>query len=216
MAKRARAKPADPLDRIVRAALELAGRRGWRHTRMFDIAEAAGLSLREVYAVAPSKLHVVAAFLRGIDDRMIAGDDPALADEPARDRLFDVIMRRFDLLNPHKDGVVAIFEDMRRRPFACACLWPIHTRSLAWMLETARIDHNGLSGMFRIEGLGLIMLGAVRVWRSDDSDDMARTMTFVDRQLRRVDGMVARFGGIARSGRANGPGPATEASARAG
>ena len=70
------------------------------------------------------------------------------------------------------------------------------------------------TGMFRIEGLGLIMLGAVRVWRSDDSDDMAKTMTFVDRQLRRVDGMAARLGGITRSGRANGS--AAEASARAG
>ena len=210
MAKRARAKPADPLDRVVRAALELAGSQGWRGTRMSDIAEAAGLSLREVYEVAPSKPHVVAAFLRGIDDRMIAGDDPALADESARDRLFDVIMRRFDLLSPYKDGVVSILEDMRRRPLSCACLWPTHARSLAWMLETARIDHSGLSGVLRIEGLGLIMLGAIRVWRSDDSDDMARTMTFVDRQLRRVDGMAARLGRIARPGRANGP--AAEAS----
>ena len=215
MAKRARAKPAaDPLDRVVRAALELAGRQGWRDTRMSDIAEAAGLSLREVYEVAPSKSRVVAAFLRGIDERMIAGDDPVLADEPARDRLFDVIMRRFDLLGPYKDGVVAIFEDMRRRPLACACLWPAHARSLAWMLETARIDHGGLSGMLRIEGLGLIMLGAVRVWRSDDSADMAKTMTFVDRQLRRVDGIAAGLGGIARLGRANGP--AAEASPQAG
>ncbi len=205
MAKGARAKRIDPLDRVVEAALELAGRQGWRDTRMSDIAEAAGLSLAEVYGVAPSKLHVVSAFLRKIDGRMIAGDDPALAAEPARDRLFDVIMRRFDLLNPYKDGVVAIFGDMRCRPLEWACAWPMHARSLAWMLEAARIDRGGLAGLLRVEGLGLIMLGALRVWRSDDSEDMARTMTFVDRQLTRADGIVSGLCGIARPRRADGP-----------
>ncbi len=210
MAKRARAKRADPLDRVIQATLKLAAQQGWRDTRMSDIADAAGLSLREVHEVAPSKLHVVSAFLRKIDEQMIAGDDPTLAAEPARDRLFDVIMRRFDLLNPYKEGVVAIFRDIRCRPLVWVGAWPIYARSLAWMLEAARIDHGGLSGLLRIEGLGLIMLGAIRVWQSDESDDMAKTMTFVDRQLTRADGVMAKLCGIAGPGSANGP--AAEAS----
>lgn len=190
MAKRARATRSDSLERIVRAALELAARQGWRETRMTDIAEVAGLSLQEVYRTTPSKLRVVSAFLRDIDSQMIAGDDAAVAVEPARDRLFDVIMRRFDLLNPHKEGIAAILKDARTRPFIWACAWPMFARSLAWMLETARIDHAGLSGMLRVEGLGLIMLGAFRVWLADDSQDMARTMAYVDRQLARADNVM--------------------------
>ena len=190
MAKRTRAARVDPLERIVRAALELGAQQGWRDTRMTDIAEAAGLPLREVYGLTPSKMHVVSAFLREIDGQMIAGDDPALASEPARDRLFDIIMRRFDLLSPHKDGVAAILKDACARPIFWACAWPIFARSLTWILESARIDHGGAVGLLRIKGLGLIMFGATKVWLSDDSDDMTRTMTYVDRQLARADGVM--------------------------
>ena len=190
MAKRARAARVDPLERIVKAALVLGARQGWRETRMADIAEAAELPLDEVYRLTPSKMHIVSAFLREIDGKMIAGNDPAIASEPARDRLFDVIMRRFDLLTPHKDGVAAILKDARARPMVWACAWPIFARSLAWILETARIGSGGVSGLLRIKGLGLIMMGAMRVWLSDDSDDMAKTMTYVDRQLARADSVM--------------------------
>ena len=200
MAKRARAAKVDPLERIVKAALELSAQQGWRNIRMMDIAEAAGLPLKEVYGLAPSKMHVVSAFLREIDSQMIAGDDPAISGEPARDRLFDVIMRRFDLLSPYKDGVAAILKDVRARPLVWACAWPMLARSLAWILETARIGSSGVSGVLRIKGLGLIMLGAVKVWLSDDSEDMAKTMTYVDRQLARADSLLTSLCRVATRG----------------
>lgn len=200
MAKRASTAKIDPLKRIVKAALELSAQQGWRDIRMTDIAEAAGLPLNEVYGLTPSKMHVVSAFLREIDRQMIAGDDPAISSEPARDRLFDVLMRRFDLLTPHKDGVAAILKDARARPLVWVCAWPMFARSLAWILETARIGSGGVSGVLRIKGLGLIMLGAMKVWLSDDSDDMAQTMTYVDRQLARADSVMTTLCRVATRG----------------
>lgn len=191
MAKRARTARKDPLRQIVEAALQLAARQGWRDTRMSEIAEVAGLPLQEVYRLTPSKMHVISAFLREIDAQLIAGQDAGMLGEPARDRLFDVVMRRFDLLNPHREGVAAILKDIRTRPLAWACAWPLYARSLAWMLECAHIDHAGVAGLVRIKGLGLIMLGAMRIWLSDDSEDMARTMAYVDRQLNRADSFMA-------------------------
>ena len=201
MAKRARAKSSrggDPVERIVKAALELSARQGWRDTRLTDIAEVAGLSLEEVYRNTPSKLHVVSAFLRLIDHQMIKGDSGAALSEPARDRLFDVIMRRFDALNPYKDGVAAMFKDICARPVFWACAWPTFTRSLTWMLEAARIDHTGVSGVLRVKGLGLITLGAIRVWLADESGDMARTMAYVDRQFARADSLQAALCRVGR------------------
>tara|TARA_A100001037_G_scaffold135332_1_gene122584 strand:- start:5721 stop:6356 length:636 start_codon:yes stop_codon:yes gene_type:complete len=193
MAKRARAKRGDPIERIITAALTLSAQQGWRDTRMTDIADTAGVSLQEIYALTPTKMHIVAEFLRKIDSQLVAGDDPEMASEPPRDRLFDVIMRRFDLLGPYKEGVASILNDARCRPYMWACAGPIYARSLTWMLESARIDHSGISGLVRVKGLGLIMLAAIRVWLSDDSADLAKTMTFVDRQLSRADRFMATF-----------------------
>lgn len=193
MAKRARAKRGEPIERIIAAALKLGAQQGWRGARMTDIAVTAGISLQELYKLTPTRMHIVVEFLRKIDHQMEVGDDPEIAGEPPRDRLFDVIMRRFDLLGPHKEGVAAILKDVRGRPHVWACVGPMYARSLAGMLELARIDHSGISGLVRIEGLGLIMLAAMKVWLSDDSADLAQTMTFVDRQLSRADKFMTMF-----------------------
>jgi len=193
MAKRARTKRREPVESIISAALRLGAQQGWQDTRMADIAETAGVSLQELYMLTPTKMHIVAEFLRKIDRQMMAGDDPEIRSEPPRDRLFDVIMRRFELLGPHKEGVAAILKDVCGRPYVWACAGPIYARSLAWMFESARIDHSGISGLVRIKGLGLIMLAAIKVWLSDDSADLAKTMTFVDLQLSRADKFITTF-----------------------
>ena len=193
MVKRARAKRRDPIERIIEAAFKLGAQKGWRDIRMTDIAETSGMSLQELYKLTPTKLHIVAEFVGKIDHQMLVDDDAEIASEPPRDRLFDVIMRRFDLLGPYKDGIAAIFKDARSRPYVWAWAGPMYARSLAWMLESARIDHSGIAGLVRIKGLGLIMLAAVNVWLSDDSTDLARTMMFVDHQLSRADKLITMF-----------------------
>ena len=47
-------------------------------------------------------------------DAFVAGTDEAIADEPARDRLFDVMMRRFDAMASQKKGIAAVVAEMRR------------------------------------------------------------------------------------------------------
>ena len=45
---------------------------------------------------------------------MLDGTSDELADEPARERLFDVYMRRLDALTPYKDALKRI--NIRRAP----------------------------------------------------------------------------------------------------
>ncbi len=189
-AKKTTAPKADMPSRIVAAALDLAATQGWRDTTLADIAAAAGLTLADVHGVFRSKEAIVAAFQRGIDAQVLAGDDAALADEPARDRLFDVIMRRFDALAPHKEAVRAILRASLCDPLAALCGACAFERSMVWMLEAARIDPAGLSGALRVKGLAGVYLATLRVWLGDDSEDMARTMAALDRRLRQAESLM--------------------------
>ena len=189
-AKKTAARKADIPSRIVAAALDLAATQGWRDTTLADIAAAAGLSLADVHGAFRSKEAIVAAFVRGIDAQVLAGDDAAFADEPARDRLFDVVMRRFDALAPHKEAVRAIIRDSLCDPLAALCGACGLRRSMAWMLEVARIDSTGLCGLVRIKGLAAVYLAALCVWLGDDSEDMARTMAALDKRLRQAESLV--------------------------
>ena len=180
---------------IVDRALALAAERGWRRTSLREIAGAAGVSLIDLRRHYRSKGAILEAFFDRVDHDMLAAVEPELESEPARDRLFDLIMRRFDAMKAHKEGVRAILRDCACDPCLGLWAWCRMRRSLSWILEAAGLDSSGLRGLVRIKGLGLVYLPALRVWLNDDSEDMARTMADLDRRLGRLDNLVATLSG---------------------
>jgi len=201
MAKRTR-RPADPAARVIECTLALAAERGWRRTGLADIAAAAKLSLAELYGLYPSRGAIIAAFVRGIDEAVLA-EGPAEG-ESARERLFDILMRRFEALRPHKSGVEAILRACGSDPLALLCGGPRLSRSLAWMLEAAGLSSQGVVGILRVKGLAVVYLAALRTWFADDTPDMSRTMAALDRALRRAEGLSGLCrrvkGGLGRGG----------------
>lgn len=176
---------------ILDAALRLTLEQGWSATSLRDIARAAGLNLAELYRRYPSKSALLAGFLRRIDAEMLASEDEGEADaELPRDRLFDVIMRRFDALAAHKEAVRVIHADLARDPAALAANARPNLRTLAWMMEAAGLDSSGLRGAIRLRVLGLVYARALRVWLNDNDTDLARTMAELDRRLRRAEGVL--------------------------
>ena len=176
--------------RIVDAALALASERRWREVALADIAERAGVALVDVYRHCPSKAAAVAAFLRRIDAAVLAGTRAEDGEQEARDRLFDVIMRRFDALQPYKQAVASILADTPADPVAALCGARPFLRSMAWMLEAAGLSATGLAGRLRVHGLALVYGTTLRVWLNDDSADLARTMAALDRNLRRAESLI--------------------------
>ncbi len=188
----------DPGRRAIEAALKLAAEKGWRGLALADIAEAAGLSLAELYALYPSKGAILGAFLRGVDREVLA--ETEAPEGPAKDRLFDVLMRRFDKLEPHKAALERIGEDSVRDPLAVMAGLCRLERSMAAMLEAAGVSASGLGGMLKVKGLTAVYLRVLRVWFRDETADKSKTMASLDRGL----GRAARLAGFYRDRRSAG------------
>jgi len=191
----------DPAGRIIDAALDLAAIEGWSGLGMARIASAAGLALADVHALFPSKACLLDAFIRRVDARVLAAG-PADADEAARDRLFEVLMRRFDVLAPRKAAVAAILRDIVDPTVGLVGL-PALARSMAWTLEAAGLSAAGLGGLVRAQGLMVVYANAMRVWLRDDTADMAKTMAALDKGLRRAESLVHLASGLRPSPRAD-------------
>lgn len=186
MARKAGAKPADIGLTVIEEALRLAAERGWNDLALADIAAAAKLSLGDLYAIFPSKAAILAAFSRNIDRQVLAGTDAGESETP-RDRLFDVLMRRFDALTPYRDGLAALARDARRDPTLALSGAGQLLGSMAAMLEAARISSSGIGGQIRTKGLAAIYLATLRDWLRDDTADKAKTMAALDGRLRRAE-----------------------------
>ncbi len=173
--------------RIAVAAMDLAAERGWRAVDPAAAARRAGLSLAEVYRRAPSRADLLTLLSRIVDEAVLEGgsaDDP---EETPRDRLFDVMMRRYDALVPYRAGLKAAARALPADPCSLLALTPALGRSLAWMLRAAGIDADGPAGAARVAGLAAIHLKTLKVWFEDDTADLARTMASLDADLRRAE-----------------------------
>jgi AcrR family transcriptional regulator len=179
----------DPATRVIDVALTLAARKGWRAVSLAAVADEAGIGVLQLYSLYRSKAAILDAFHRRIDAAALAGADAEEGERP-RDRLFDVIMRRFDALNPHKDAVAAITRDAAADPLAALCGLPALLNSMSWMLEVAGVSASGWIGRARAKLLLALYLSVLRVWLSDDSADMARTMAALDSRLRHAEGWL--------------------------
>lgn len=188
--------------RLVAAAMKLAAERPWRDVTLADIATEAGVSLVDVRREFHSKGDVLAAFVRMVDDAVLARAPHRSGAQPPRDALFEVIMSRFDVLASYKAALKSIAASWVLEPSLMRAVG----QSQAWMLRAAGINAEGLEGQARTVGLGSLYASVYRTWLSDDDAGLAKTMAALDRRLRRaesaqqsLDQAVAKFCSWARS-----------------
>jgi AcrR family transcriptional regulator len=184
-------------DRIVDATMDLIAGRGWGTLSLADIAAATGLTLAQLYAVFPSKLAVLDAFERRINEQTLSGT--ASADETIRDRLFDLVMRRLDALAPYKPGIKALVRDLPLDPAAMLCGGPRFLNAMRWMAESAGVETGGIGGMLRVKGLAAVYLATLRAWLNDDSADNTKTLAALDRALKQAEFFARSLPGFFRA-----------------
>lgn len=175
------------LDRVAETAMRLAEAHGWNRVGLLDVARAAGVPLAELYRRCRSKQQLLAAFARKVDADVLENVDPEDLEEPAKDRLFELLMERFDRLKPYRRGVRSILQSARRDPAQALGGLTQLRRSMRVMLEAAGLSGTGLRGELRLTGLCGVYLNALRAFVDDDSEDLSRTMAALDRTLQRVE-----------------------------
>jgi AcrR family transcriptional regulator len=189
---RAAAAPTgSPRERIIEALMELLAEQPIERIGLADIASRADVSLAELRGEFASPLAIFAAHVKALDRQVLGGIDPDMAEESPRERLFDVLMRRLDLLSPHREAVRSLLRSARRNPPLALALNAMAVRSQQWMLTAAGIAASGPKGMVRAQGLALLFANVLRTW-VDDDDDQTRTLAALDRELARGQ----RFAGL--------------------
>jgi AcrR family transcriptional regulator len=172
-------------ERIVETFMALLAEKSIEQIGLAEIASGAGVSLAEMRATFGSTLAIVAAHMKEIDRQVLSGSDPDMAEEPPRERLFDVLMRRLEMLAPYKEAVRSLSRSATRNPGLAIALNGLAVRSHQWMLTAADISASGPRGMVRSQGLALLFASVARTWLDDDDPANARSMAALDRALAR-------------------------------
>jgi len=182
--------PASDRDRIIAAFLALLAEQRIEQIGFAEIAEAAGMPLAQLRGEFGSTLGILAAHLKAVDRAVLGEDLSDMAEEPQRERLFDVLMRRLEVLAPHREAVRSLLRSATRNPPLALALNGLAVRSQQWMLTAAGIGASGPRGMMRAQGLALLFGSVLGTWVHDDDPGLARTMAALDRALARGQRIV--------------------------
>lgn len=190
----------DIIERGLIAALELAEDTSWSGLTLSQIATKADLTLGDFHGVA-SKDDLADAAESYFDKAMSSEDVPS--DAVPRERLFDVIMLRFEAMEPYRAGLLSLMKFRETSPSRLAHLVGARRRSAEWALVSAGLDDETTAAKtLKILAVGYVIAMTERAWRKEDSTDFARTMSALDRELRQTEEKIdwlKRFTGRGRA-----------------
>jgi AcrR family transcriptional regulator len=179
--------------RIIDALLTLLASEPLERIGLDQIAKAADLSLADLRDEFPSAVAILAAHMKDIDRKVLAADATDMGEEPARERLFDVLMRRLDAHAPHKAAIRSLMRSTLCNPPLALVMNGLAARSMGWMMTAAGISAAGPKGALRAQALTLLYVRVLSVWANDEDPGLARTMAALDRELargERLSGML--------------------------
>jgi len=179
-------------DKAIDALMALLAEQSFEDIGLAEVAGRAGLKLSQLRTEFGSTLTIYAAHIKDIDRTVLAGGED-MTDEPPRERLFDVLMRRLEAMAPYKEAVRSMLRSARRDPPLALALNALAVRSQRWMLEAAGINASGPKGALRAQGAALLFARVLGVWLHDEDPALDRTMAALDRGLssaERWDGFV--------------------------
>jgi hypothetical protein len=162
----------------------------WHGVTLAAIAQEAGYSLSELCQITPSKAAILSRFSRDIDAALLAN----LAKHPPvgkpHDRLFDVVLRRLEIMAPYRDNLAGILHSPVIDLEDGLELISAASRSAGWMLASAGLEADRhWRGMHKI-GFLHAYWRTLQVWARDEDPGLAKTMAALDRRLRDAEGRI--------------------------
>lgn len=174
--------------RMIEVMLAVVAAKGWAAFKHSDVARRCKIKTADTEKEFPEKVDFLKGLAEYIDCKTSAaiGNDDFSVDESPRDRLFAVMMERFDVLQDNRDGIVAILKGLRKEPRDAAKSLPHLGDSMKTMLELAGVE----SSLLQVIGLTVIYVATLCSWVNDETPDMTKTMATLDKRLQQAESLM--------------------------
>lgn len=179
--------PSDMSTRIVRAALNHVPFDGWSDATLQMAADDCGLSAAELASCLPGGVKDAIALYASLADSDMVAAFEALEDKPEKVHLKirALILCRLAGAMPHKEAVsksLSYLAQPQNAPLASKLLYG----TVDTMWRASGDDATDVSFYTKRATLAAVYSATLLAFLSDDSADMEKTKTFLDRRLRDV------------------------------
>ncbi|EKE09385.1 MAG: regulatory protein TetR [uncultured bacterium] len=177
-------------EKAFKACLMVIEKEGWKAFTFAKAAEVSGIPLSVFNKYFPTPSDVMIHLFQKIDKSVLEHHVPSEGLSP-KDALFEILMERLDEAMPYKPVLKRFWHEWVLSPDDFPSLACQGYTSMTWMLEAVGLNHRGILGFLRVQGLTALYLLTLRTWLEDETPDLGKTMAFLDKGLSTLEQMAS-------------------------
>ena len=188
---------ADQMEQALFAALwSILDRQPFGSVTLEQLADEAGLAIKDVYVCYAGRDAVLLAALRALDTAALRQSANDFADAPEasiHEKLLEGLTSRFELYAPLRAQMQVVQRAAQRNPVLAACLLLRLGDVTDRLLSLCGDEVTGWRRQARVKGIMAVLLRVRPVWQSDDTADLSLTQSSLDKELRRAAEWAVSF-----------------------
>ena len=170
--------------KLINAAFQMIEKQGWQKFSLKRLADEKKISIVEVNQIFRKKEDILKEFSSMIDLQVEKNFDfRDLENSSTKDNLFELIMLRLELMRPYKKALKNIILALRSNLSMIKSVSFKILNSLDFYLELTNAYDGSFFDIFKKKVILFIYTQTFVVWINDDSEEMSKTMSELDKML---------------------------------
>ena len=175
-------------EKLIILGFKLIEKKGWKYFSLKSLAKENKSDLESIKNFFKNKSQFLVSFSEMIDNKVLANvDKEEFNKNSIKDNLFELIMLRFENLNPYKTGLKILLSDLKKSPVELKKIMKKVLDSMDLFLEIANVKNNYLMDFIKVNIIFIIYSYVFNVWLDDQSSEMSKTMVELDKWLSKAE-----------------------------
>ena len=177
-------KSSDKKFNLVKTSFNIIEKSGWKSFSLQKLSYAEKIPINEIKIFFKSEITILDEFSKMIDIKVEKSFDyEELTNTSVKDNLFELIMLRLEFMQPYRNALKSIKNSFKSDPHVAKSVAKNVMNSLDFYLELTNAFNDSFLDIFKKKSIFLIYSYIFMIWLEDDSDELSKTMSELDRIL---------------------------------
>ena len=177
-------KSSDKKLNLVKSSFNIIEKSGWKSFSLQKLSYAEKIPINEIKIFFKSEITILDEFSKMIDIKVERSFDyEELTNTSVKDNLFELIMLRLEFMQPYRNALKSIKSSFKSDPLVAKSVTKNVMNSLDFYLELTNAFNDSFLDIFKKKSIFLIYSYIFMIWLEDDSDELSKTMSELDRLL---------------------------------
>ena len=177
-------KSSDKKFNLIKSSFKIIEESGWKSFSLQKLSYAEKIPINEIKIFFKSEITILDEFSKMIDVKVEKSFDyEELTNTSVKDNLFELIMLRLEYMQPYRNALKSIKSSFKSDPLAAKSVAKNVMNSLDFYLELTNAYNDSFLDIFKKKSIFLIYSYIFMIWLEDDSDELSKTMSELDKLL---------------------------------